>query len=438
MGRRALIFVLSSVIALGGCGNDTPQGPAVPVGAKAGEGCASPAGNVPAGVIDPQVIWPPVPYCSSDPRELARSFARKYIGLEHPRVSEFKGKQLAGGAHGDIDIFRGGESTTIVEHGRAASARRRALLLHHVGAVARGRPDCPAAARHHQLAGDRARTWAGLRREPRRRNPSGIHDCGSLGPSGDRGFDGGARAVQHQPDVRCPRRCEDRGDRRQERLGDRRRGWLHSPAGPVLRSRQTHGPRGSALALSPGRSGPAGPTRAAPFASSRQRRRASFLRSARTSCLCTGCNGSRPSGTSAGRPEQASDAERGDARLPRERRSVLPIARDARRGARVHGRQLRARRRVPSWRGDRTLPGVESGPSNLSAVHPLVARSRALVGTARAWVQVSTKAGDLGGGHDVCGSTRCPADACRRHVSTTRVMSRRVAGASCFLERSVR
>jgi hypothetical protein len=111
---RALMFVLSSVIALGGCGNDTPQGPAVPVGAKAGEGCSSPAGNVPAGVIDPQVIWPPVPYCSSDPREVARSFATKYIGLEHPRVSEFNGKQLAGGAHGDIDIFRRGESTTVV------------------------------------------------------------------------------------------------------------------------------------------------------------------------------------------------------------------------------------------------------------------------------------------------------------------------------------
>jgi immunoglobulin-like protein involved in spore germination len=111
---RALVFVLSSVIACGGCGNDTPEAPAVPVGAKAGEGCASPAGNVPAGVIDPQVIWPPVPYCSSDPREVARSFARKYIGLEHPRVSEFKGKQLAGGAHGDIDIFRRGESTTVV------------------------------------------------------------------------------------------------------------------------------------------------------------------------------------------------------------------------------------------------------------------------------------------------------------------------------------
>ena len=114
MRCRALIFVLGSVIALGGCGNDTPQGPAAPVGAKAGEGCASPAGNVPAGVIDPQVIWPPVPYCTSDPRELARSFATKYIGLEHPRVSEFKGKHVAGGAHGDIDIFRGGESTTVV------------------------------------------------------------------------------------------------------------------------------------------------------------------------------------------------------------------------------------------------------------------------------------------------------------------------------------
>jgi Immunoglobulin-like domain of bacterial spore germination len=114
VGCRALVFVLSSVIAFGGCGNDTREGPAVPVGAKAGEGCASPAGNVPAGVIDPQVIWPPVPYCSSDPREVARSFARKYIGLEHPRVSGFKGKQLAGGAHGDIDIFRRGESTTVV------------------------------------------------------------------------------------------------------------------------------------------------------------------------------------------------------------------------------------------------------------------------------------------------------------------------------------
>jgi hypothetical protein len=114
VGCRALIFVLSSVIALGGCGNDTPQGPAVTASPKAAEGCASPAGNVPAGVIDPQVIWPPVPYCSSDPRELARSFATKYIGLKNPRVSEFTGKHVAGGAHGDIDIFRGGESTTVV------------------------------------------------------------------------------------------------------------------------------------------------------------------------------------------------------------------------------------------------------------------------------------------------------------------------------------
>ena len=45
---------------------------------------------------------------------MARSFATKYIGLEDPRVSAFKGKQLAGGAHGDIDIFRRGESTTVV------------------------------------------------------------------------------------------------------------------------------------------------------------------------------------------------------------------------------------------------------------------------------------------------------------------------------------
>jgi Immunoglobulin-like domain of bacterial spore germination len=121
VGRRALIFVISSVITLGGCANDTPERPSVTATPRAAEGCASPAGNVPAGVIDPQVIWPPVPYCSSDPREVARSFATKYIGLEDPQVSEFKGEQLAGGAHGDIDIFRRGEdqalpveSTTVV------------------------------------------------------------------------------------------------------------------------------------------------------------------------------------------------------------------------------------------------------------------------------------------------------------------------------------
>lgn len=115
MGCRALIFVVSVVIALGGCGGDGSEEPAVTVSSpRAAEGCASSAGNVPAGVIDRRVIWPRVPYCSSDPREVARSFATKYIGLEDPQVSEFKGKQLAGGAHGDIDIFRRGESTTVV------------------------------------------------------------------------------------------------------------------------------------------------------------------------------------------------------------------------------------------------------------------------------------------------------------------------------------
>jgi hypothetical protein len=107
---RALIAVVTAVIALGGCGGDGSEEPAVTVGPRAAEGCASPAGNVPADVIDRQVIWPRVPYCSSDPREVARSFATKYIGLEgDPQVSEFKGEQRAGGAHGEIDIFRSGE-----------------------------------------------------------------------------------------------------------------------------------------------------------------------------------------------------------------------------------------------------------------------------------------------------------------------------------------
>ena len=81
MERRALIFVVSSVIALGGCGDDEPERAEDVATPLPTIGCASPAGNVPASDIDRQAIWPPVPQCTTDPRVLARSFATEYIGL---------------------------------------------------------------------------------------------------------------------------------------------------------------------------------------------------------------------------------------------------------------------------------------------------------------------------------------------------------------------
>ena len=214
MGCRALIFVLSSVIALGGCGNDTPEGTAVTASPRAAEGCASPTGNVPAGVIDPQVIWPPVPYCSSDPREVARSFATKYIGLEDPRVSEFKGKQLAGGAHGAIDIFRGGESTTVVStvslrqlddahYFYITSARSREVLL--TAPLPRATISSPVTVegRGRGVEGNvvveirAAYTTAALSDQ--------AVIAGSMGA---------LEPFSTKLTVHCARRCEDRGDRR--------------------------------------------------------------------------------------------------------------------------------------------------------------------------------------------------------------------------------
>ena len=110
MGCRAPVFVVSGVIALGGCGNDKPERPAVTASPPSAEGCASPAGNVAAVTIDPQVIWPRVPYCTSDPTRIARSFARKYIGLEDPQIGEFhEDKPRSERPSGKIQIFRRGE-----------------------------------------------------------------------------------------------------------------------------------------------------------------------------------------------------------------------------------------------------------------------------------------------------------------------------------------
>jgi hypothetical protein len=83
--------VVSGVIALGGCGSAKPEGPAVTASQPSAKGCASPAGNVAASDIDPQAIWPRVPYCTSDPAVIARSFATEYIGFhDKPEISEFR------------------------------------------------------------------------------------------------------------------------------------------------------------------------------------------------------------------------------------------------------------------------------------------------------------------------------------------------------------
>jgi hypothetical protein len=110
VGCRALLFVVSGVIALGGCGNDKPESPAVTASLPSAKGCASPAGNVAASDIDPQAIWPRVPYCTSDPAAIARSFATKYIGLEDPQIGEFhEDKPRSERPSGKIQIFRRGE-----------------------------------------------------------------------------------------------------------------------------------------------------------------------------------------------------------------------------------------------------------------------------------------------------------------------------------------
>lgn len=108
MTSRAVIAVVTAAIALGGCGDDDPEEPAVTAGPTAAQSCASPAGNVAPGALD-QVIWPPVPYCTSDPAEVARSFVTEYIGLEgDPQLGKFREDEGEPPA-GEIDIFRRGE-----------------------------------------------------------------------------------------------------------------------------------------------------------------------------------------------------------------------------------------------------------------------------------------------------------------------------------------
>jgi hypothetical protein len=106
--RRALI-VLAVVAAFGGCGDDKPAARAAGPSPPQSKGCASPAGNVAASVIDPQAIWPPVPRCTSDPAVIARSFATEYIGIQgEPAIGEYRDEERNPPAV-KIDIFRRGE-----------------------------------------------------------------------------------------------------------------------------------------------------------------------------------------------------------------------------------------------------------------------------------------------------------------------------------------
>jgi len=89
--RRTIIFVVASVVALGGCGGDEPKRSMAAATPSPAMGCASPAGNVPASDIDRQAIWPPLSQCTTDPRVLARSFATEYIGLDgEPELGPYR------------------------------------------------------------------------------------------------------------------------------------------------------------------------------------------------------------------------------------------------------------------------------------------------------------------------------------------------------------
>ena len=108
MTRSVEVGLVTAVIALAGCGGDAAKKPQA-TAPTPGKSCASPAGGVPAGEIDPQVLWPPAPYCTSDPAVIARSFATRYMGLEgEPSIGPFRESRRDPPA-GEIDINRVGE-----------------------------------------------------------------------------------------------------------------------------------------------------------------------------------------------------------------------------------------------------------------------------------------------------------------------------------------